>query len=85
MKPSQVPWGKPRSRKLFGTHDGRFGSDLPACLLVVAVAGIPVLGMKLSSRVTAVIAGIKVTADRRLPTAGRPAVLSLPALGEAGQ
>ncbi|MFH8553363.1 amino acid permease [Streptomyces celluloflavus] len=47
--------------ELAGTHDGRFGFDLPACLLVVAVTAVLVLGMKLSSRVTAVIVGIKVT------------------------
>jgi APA family basic amino acid/polyamine antiporter len=46
---------------LSGTHDGRFGFDLLACLLVVAVTAVLVLGMKLSSRVTAVIVGIKVT------------------------
>ncbi|MFE5736997.1 amino acid permease [Streptomyces celluloflavus] len=46
---------------LAGTHDGRFGFDLLACLLVVAVTAVLVLGMKLSSRVTAVIVGIKVT------------------------
>ncbi|MEU7178259.1 amino acid permease [Streptomyces celluloflavus] len=47
--------------ELAGTHDGRFGFDLLACLLVVAVTAVLVLGMKLSSRVTAVIVGIKVT------------------------
>ncbi|WP_433858689.1 amino acid permease [Streptomyces kronopolitis] len=46
---------------LSGTHEGRFGFDLLACILVLVLTGILVLGMKLSSRVTAVVVGIKVT------------------------
>ncbi|MFE0191218.1 amino acid permease [Streptomyces sp. NPDC059008] len=46
---------------LSGTHEGRFGFDLLACVLVLVLTGILVLGMKLSSRVTAVVVGIKVT------------------------
>ncbi|MGX1759734.1 amino acid permease [Streptomyces lydicus] len=46
---------------LAGTHEGHFGFDLLACILVLALTGILVLGMKLSSRVTAVVVGIKVT------------------------
>lgn len=46
---------------LSGTHEGRFGFDLLAFFLVLLLTGILVLGMKLSSRVTAVVVGIKVT------------------------
>ncbi|MFJ6786843.1 amino acid permease [Streptomyces angustmyceticus] len=46
---------------LSGTHEGHFGFDLLATLLVLALTGILVLGMKLSSRVTAVVVGVKVT------------------------
>ncbi|MFG2533116.1 amino acid permease [Streptomyces sp. NPDC048516] len=46
---------------LSGTHEGRFGFDLLATILVLVLTGILVLGMKLSSRVTAVVVGIKVT------------------------
>ncbi|MEU5212716.1 amino acid permease [Streptomyces sp. NPDC020742] len=46
---------------LSGTHEGHFGFDLLACLLVLALTAILVLGMKLSSRVTAVVVGVKVT------------------------
>ncbi|MFD5734042.1 amino acid permease [Streptomyces sioyaensis] len=46
---------------LSGTHEGNFGFDLLACILVLALTGILVLGMKLSSRVTAVVVAIKVT------------------------
>ncbi|MCB5906595.1 amino acid permease [Streptomyces pinistramenti] len=47
--------------KLSGTQGGTFGFDLLACILVLALTVILVLGMKLSSRVTSVIVGIKVT------------------------
>ncbi|MGW3012188.1 amino acid permease [Streptomyces sp. NPDC001219] len=46
---------------LSGTHEGQFGFDLLAFVLVLVLTGILVLGMKLSSRVTAVVVGIKVT------------------------
>ncbi|MEW1723071.1 amino acid permease [Streptomyces sp. NPDC093109] len=46
---------------LSGTHDGHFGFDLLAFLLVLALTAILVVGMKLSSRITSVIVGIKVT------------------------
>ncbi|MER0483424.1 amino acid permease [Streptomyces sp. Edi2] len=46
---------------LSGTHEGHFGFDLLATILVLLLTGILVLGMKLSSRVTAVVVGIKVT------------------------
>ncbi|WP_058042319.1 amino acid permease [Streptomyces roseifaciens] len=46
---------------LEGTHEGRFGFDLLACILVLVLTAILVLGMKLSSRVTAVVVAIKVT------------------------
>ncbi|MFI2184155.1 amino acid permease [Streptomyces sioyaensis] len=46
---------------LSGTHEGNFGFDLLACILVLALTGILVLGMKLSSRVTAVVVAVKVT------------------------
>ncbi len=46
---------------LSGTHDGNFGFDLLACLLVLLLTGILIAGMKLSSRVTAVVVAIKVT------------------------
>ncbi|WP_327224102.1 amino acid permease [Streptomyces platensis] len=45
---------------LSGTHEGRFGFDLLAFLLVLLLTVILVFGMKLSSRVTAVVVGIKV-------------------------
>lgn len=51
----QVPPG------LSGTHEGRFGFDLFACILVLVLTAVLVLGMKLSSRVTAVIVALKVT------------------------
>ncbi|CAM5553204.1 amino acid permease [Streptomyces sp. TSRI0384-2] len=46
---------------LSGTHDGQFGFDLLACLLVVALTLVLVAGMKLSSRVTGIIVAVKVT------------------------
>ncbi|MGA4950785.1 amino acid permease [Streptomyces lydicamycinicus] len=46
---------------LSGTHEGQFGFDLLAFLLVLLLTAILVFGMKLSSRVTAVVVGIKVT------------------------
>ncbi|MEV0603742.1 amino acid permease [Streptomyces sp. NPDC050315] len=46
---------------LSGTHDGQFGFDLLACILVLVITAILVAGMKLSSRVTAVVVGVKVT------------------------
>ncbi|TSB34248.1 amino acid permease [Streptomyces benahoarensis] len=46
---------------LSGTQGGMFGFDLLACILVLVLTAILVLGMKLSSRVTSVIVGIKVT------------------------
>lgn len=46
---------------LSGTHDGTFGFDLLACILVLVLTGILVAGMKLSSRVTSVIVAVKVT------------------------
>ncbi|WP_328383765.1 amino acid permease [Streptomyces sp. NBC_00400] len=46
---------------LSGTHEGHFGFDLLATILVLVLTGILVLGMKLSSRVTTVVVGIKVT------------------------
>ncbi|UQA92563.1 amino acid permease [Streptomyces halobius] len=46
---------------LSGTHEGQFGFDLLACILVLLLTAILVLGMKLSSRVTAVVVAIKVT------------------------
>ncbi|UNO39462.1 amino acid permease [Streptomyces sp. MST-110588] len=52
-------WHLPQS--LSGTHEGRFGFDVLACLLVLALTAILVVGMKLSSRVTTVVVGVKVT------------------------
>ncbi|MGH4032284.1 amino acid permease [Actinomycetota bacterium Odt1-20B] len=46
---------------LSGTHDGKFGFDLLACVLVLVLTAILVAGMKLSSRVTNVIVAVKVT------------------------
>ncbi|MFF1376170.1 amino acid permease [Streptomyces sp. NPDC058308] len=46
---------------LSGTHEGEFGFDLLACLLVLVLTAILVAGMKLSSRVTNVIVAVKVT------------------------
>ncbi|MFE6159117.1 amino acid permease [Streptomyces sp. NPDC056486] len=46
---------------LSGTHEGKFGFDLLACVLVLVLTAILVVGMKLSSRVTNVIVAIKVT------------------------
>ncbi|POX39107.1 amino acid permease [Streptomyces sp. Ru73] len=48
-------------QQLSGTHEGHFGFDLLACILVLVLTAILVAGMKLSSRVTAVVVGIKVT------------------------
>ncbi|WP_030622469.1 amino acid permease [Streptomyces sclerotialus] len=46
---------------LSGTHEGQFGFDLLACILVLVLTAVLVAGMKLSSRVTAVVVGVKVT------------------------
>ena len=46
---------------LSGTHDGKFGFDLLACILVLVITMVLVAGMKLSSRVTGIIVAIKVT------------------------
>ncbi|GHG45997.1 amino acid permease [Streptomyces griseocarneus] len=46
---------------LTGAHDGTFGFDILAFALVLVLTGILVAGMKLSSRVTAVVVGVKVT------------------------
>ncbi|GGX61046.1 amino acid permease [Streptomyces hiroshimensis] len=54
-----VGWHLPVA--LQGTHEGRFGFDLLACILVLVLTSILVLGMKLSSRVTAVVVAVKVT------------------------
>lgn len=48
-------------QSLSGTHEGNFGFDLLACVLVLVLTGILVAGMKLSSRVTNVIVAVKVT------------------------
>ncbi|MQY15585.1 putative amino acid permease YhdG [Streptomyces sp. RB5] len=53
--------GIPMPDALSGTHDGDFGFDLLACVLVLVLTGILVAGMKLSSRVTSVVVAIKVT------------------------
>ncbi|MFI1203104.1 amino acid permease [Streptomyces sp. NPDC020883] len=45
---------------LSGSHEGRFGFDLLACVLVLVLTAVLVLGMKLSSRVTTVVVGVKV-------------------------
>ncbi|MEU9123933.1 amino acid permease [Streptomyces sp. NPDC048506] len=54
-----VGWHLPAG--LAGTHEGHFGFDLLACVLVLVLTAILVFGMKLSSRVTAVVVGVKVT------------------------
>lgn len=46
---------------LSGTHNGVFGFDVLACLLVIILTGILVVGVKLSSRVTAIVVAVKVT------------------------
>ncbi|MFJ2115666.1 MULTISPECIES: amino acid permease [unclassified Streptomyces] len=46
---------------LSGTNDGRFGFDLLAFLLVLVLTGILVAGVKLSSRITAIIVAVKLT------------------------
>lgn len=46
---------------LSGTHEGTFGFDLLACVLVLVLTAILVVGVKLSSRVTSVIVAVKVT------------------------
>ncbi|CAM5650945.1 Amino acid permease OS=Streptomyces alboniger OX=132473 GN=CP975_27925 PE=4 SV=1 [Streptomyces alboniger] len=46
---------------LSGTHEGKFGFDLLAAVLVLVLTGVLVAGMKLSSRVTNVIVAVKVT------------------------
>ncbi|GAA0410344.1 amino acid permease [Streptomyces luteireticuli] len=52
-------WHLPQA--LSGPHGGHFGFDILACVLVLALTVILVAGMKLSSRVTSVIVGVKVT------------------------
>ncbi|MCE4944091.1 amino acid permease [Streptomyces noursei] len=56
--------------ELSGSHGGRFGFDLLACVLVLVITAILVLGMKLSSRVTAVVVGVKVTVVLLVVVAG---------------
>ncbi|QXE34171.1 amino acid permease [Streptomyces sp. GMY02] len=46
---------------LSGTHGDRFGFDLLAFILVLALTAVLVAGVKLSSRVTAVVVAVKVT------------------------
>ncbi|MDX3850680.1 amino acid permease [Streptomyces sp. AK02-01A] len=46
---------------LSGTHDGKFGFDLLAFLLVLVLTCVLIVGVKLSSRVTTVIVAVKVT------------------------
>ncbi len=46
---------------LTGTRDGDFGFDILACLLVLLLTGILIAGMKLSSRVSAVVVALKVS------------------------
>ncbi|MEW1659541.1 amino acid permease [Streptomyces sp. NPDC093707] len=46
---------------LSGSHGGHFGFDLLACVLVLVITAVLVLGMKLSSQVTTVVVGVKVT------------------------
>ncbi|GHF39171.1 MULTISPECIES: amino acid permease [Streptomyces] len=46
---------------LSGPHGGTFGFDILACALVLALTVILVAGIKLSSRVTAVVVAVKVT------------------------
>ncbi|MGW1145356.1 amino acid permease [Streptomyces sp. NPDC002454] len=48
-------------RGLSGTHEGAFGFDLLACLLVLVLTGVLVAGIKLSSRVTNAIVAVKVS------------------------
>ncbi|MFE7119785.1 amino acid permease [Streptomyces sp. NPDC057654] len=45
---------------LSGPKSGHFGFDLFACLLVLLLTAILVVGMKLSSRVTSIVVGVKV-------------------------
>ncbi|MBH1938476.1 amino acid permease [Streptomyces sp. AV19] len=52
-------WHLPQA--LSGPHGGHFGFDILACVLVLALTVILVAGMKLSSRVTSVVVGVKVT------------------------
>jgi APA family basic amino acid/polyamine antiporter len=53
--------GIPLPGYLSGTHNGKFGFDLLAALLVLILTGVLVAGVKLSSRVTSVIVAVKVT------------------------
>ncbi|MEV7084591.1 amino acid permease [Streptomyces sp. NPDC093085] len=46
---------------LSGTQNGKFGFDLLAFLLVLALTAVLVAGVKLSSRLTSLIVGVKVT------------------------
>ncbi|MFI1971481.1 amino acid permease [Streptomyces cinnamoneus] len=52
-------WSLPQV--LTGPHHGAFGFDVLACALVLVLTCILIAGIKLSSRVTAVVVGIKVT------------------------
>ncbi|GAU66983.1 putative amino acid transporter [Streptomyces sp. NBRC 110611] len=54
-----VGWHLPAG--LTGSHDGQFGFDILACVLVLLLTVILVLGMKLSSRVTTLVVAVKVT------------------------
>ncbi|MFI6345896.1 amino acid permease [Streptomyces sp. NPDC050560] len=53
--------GIPLPDALSGTHDGHFGFDLLAAVLVLIVTAVLVAGVKLSSRVTSLIVAVKVT------------------------
>ncbi|MEV4438331.1 amino acid permease, partial [Streptomyces sp. NPDC049577] len=46
---------------LTGPHHGTFGFDILACALVLVLTAILIAGMKLSSRVTAIVVGVKVS------------------------
>ncbi|AJE81193.1 cationic amino acid transporter [Streptomyces albus] len=52
-------WHLPQ--ELSGTHDGTFGFDLLAAVLVLVLTGILVAGVKFSSRVTSLVVAVKVT------------------------
>jgi basic amino acid/polyamine antiporter, APA family len=55
---SNAGWNMPSA--LTGTHNGHFGFDILACLLILVLTGILVAGMKLSSRITGIIVAVKI-------------------------
>ncbi|MEV3858648.1 amino acid permease [Streptomyces sp. NPDC050095] len=53
-------WGIPLPDFLLGPHDGKFGFNIAAALLILVMTGVLVAGVKLSAHVTSLVVAIKV-------------------------